>query len=357
MRGVERDELAAALAVEPHEAVGLLDDAVRLAGDDVAVLGEADVHALAAALQREQHGARGACRGGSDRHRPLEPRNRPPKRLDQVVVHRVGVARHQCRDHLGVGGDRAREAQPVRHLEIGVVVDVAVEHADEVVATRVLGAPELVLFAVDRVGVGLGDDPDAGPTGVPQHRDLGRVVAEREAQQPIAGDGSPHRRRVVAELADLGGGLVDERQDRSAVGAVDHPHRAVLEQGITVAVRDRRADRGVVDVETVVPDEQVDARRIASADLHAVDRRERQLHGEVAGAGCTGWRLVPPRRRPRERSGADRDGSPTARRAMRSMTRSPVPARRRRARPRRARLRRAQHRPRRRRRRAGRGAP
>ena len=42
------------LAVHPHERRCLLDNAVRLAGDDVAVVGEADVHRLAAAAQREE---------------------------------------------------------------------------------------------------------------------------------------------------------------------------------------------------------------------------------------------------------------------------------------------------------------
>ena len=53
--GVEHDDLATVLAVEPQVAIGLLDDAVGLAGDDEAVVGEADVQALAAAVQRQQY--------------------------------------------------------------------------------------------------------------------------------------------------------------------------------------------------------------------------------------------------------------------------------------------------------------
>ena len=46
---VEDDELATLLAVEADVAIGLLDDAVRLTGDHVAVLGDPDVDALSAA--------------------------------------------------------------------------------------------------------------------------------------------------------------------------------------------------------------------------------------------------------------------------------------------------------------------
>ena len=46
---VEGDELATLLAVEADVAIGLLDDAVRLTGDHVAVLGDPDVDALSAA--------------------------------------------------------------------------------------------------------------------------------------------------------------------------------------------------------------------------------------------------------------------------------------------------------------------
>ena len=57
MVGVEHDDLAAVLAVEAQVPHRLLDHAVRLAGDDEAVVGEADVQTLAAAAEREQHRA------------------------------------------------------------------------------------------------------------------------------------------------------------------------------------------------------------------------------------------------------------------------------------------------------------
>ncbi len=57
MVGVEHHDLSTALAVESQVAHRLLDDSVRLAGDDEAVVGEADVQTLPTAAQREQHRA------------------------------------------------------------------------------------------------------------------------------------------------------------------------------------------------------------------------------------------------------------------------------------------------------------
>ncbi len=171
---IEADQLPAGLAVEAQVVTGLLDDPVGLAGDDEAVLGEADVDTLSAAAQGEQHPPGGRGRHRPDRHRPLEPTHRAPERLDEGVevapagAEGVGVVAEQGGDHLGVGGDRTGEAQLVLDLEVGVVVDVAVEHAD---AIRPFALDDLV--AVHGMGVGLADDADAGPARVSEHADPG----------------------------------------------------------------------------------------------------------------------------------------------------------------------------------------
>ena len=72
------------LAVHAHVARRLLDEPVRLGGDDEAVLGEPDVEGLARAAQGEQH-AVGVVGGvGGDGDRALEGGDRRPERLDEV---------------------------------------------------------------------------------------------------------------------------------------------------------------------------------------------------------------------------------------------------------------------------------
>ena len=64
---------------------------------------------------------------------------------------------------------------------------------------------------------------------------------------------------------------------------------AGLEQRVAGPVGHGGGDRRVVDVEVVVPHEHVETGRVAAAHLHAVDRRQRLLDGEVAGQrGRTG---------------------------------------------------------------------
>ena len=52
---------------------------------------------------------------------------------------------------------------------------------------------------------------------------------------------------------------------------------------VTRPLGDRRGDRRVGDVERVVPHEDVKSGRVAPANLHAVDRRQRLLDRQVAG--------------------------------------------------------------------------
>ena len=280
--GIQGDHLPAVFTVQPHEAIGLLDDAVRLAGNEVPIVGQPDVDALAAAVQRQHQPSRLVRGVRPDGHRALERGDRAAERLEQVDRHRPpirrGVAGHQRRDHLGVGRDRPGDPQTVLHLEVGVVVDVAVEDADGV--RRRVATALLQLLAVHRVGVGLGDDADAGPTGVPEHGDLGPLTLQRLAQEGVLLDLGPQRAGVVAELADLGRRLVHDRQRRT-----DEARRPGLEQRIAAAAGQCGGDVRIGCLELVVPHEDVHAGRVAAAHLHAVDRRQRLLDGQVAGEG------------------------------------------------------------------------
>ena len=113
--------------------------------------------------------------------------------------------------------------------------------------------------------VGLADDADAGPSRVTEDDDLGLVVGQGLAQQRVARDLRPQLARVVAEPADLGRGLVDE-----AELPVRCAHRHGAEERIRRPVADDVRDRRRREVETVVAHEQVQAGRVAAADLEAL---------------------------------------------------------------------------------------
>ena len=181
---------------------------------------------------------------------------------------------------LGVGRDRAGDPQLVLGAEITVVVDVAVEgrhHVRRVGA--LLGAGSLGLVGVERVGVRLTDDADARPPRVSDQRSPRPWRRHGSPEECVGGERRAECCGVVAELADLGRLLVDERQDRPAVSVVRGDDRPVLEQRVVAALGDERSER--VGVEIVIPDVEVDARRVAAADLEAIDRGERLLRDEV----------------------------------------------------------------------------
>ena len=192
------------LAVHAQVGGRLLDQAVGLAGHDVGVLDHAHVEGLATAPERQEQAVGGGGGLGGDAHRARELRHRRA----EGVLH-SGAALHAAGDEgwddLGVGGDLGRHLQALERLEVGVVVDVAVERAHHV-GTLVT----VELLVVERVRVGLGDDADTRPAGVAEHHDLGVVVRECEVQQRVVADRGTQHRGVVAELTDLGGGLVDE---------------------------------------------------------------------------------------------------------------------------------------------------
>ncbi len=78
------------LTVEAQVGVGLLDDAVGLAGHDVGILGQTDVQGLTTPAQREEEVVRRLGGAGGDGHRSLELVDRPPEGLDDLgaVGHR-----------------------------------------------------------------------------------------------------------------------------------------------------------------------------------------------------------------------------------------------------------------------------
>ena len=145
-RAVEHDDLAPArrrvvgiggrLAVHAEVLGRLLDQAVRLAGDDEGVVGQADVERLAAAPQREQQLVGARRRDGGDGDRALERGDRRAERLARGrrrrpagVTTSVGITLASVVISAGI-------AQPGRGLEVGEVVDVAVERGGDVAAGR-----------------------------------------------------------------------------------------------------------------------------------------------------------------------------------------------------------------------------
>ena len=278
--GVEHEHLAAtarrrrSLAIDAQVAGGLFHDAVGLAGNDEAVVGEADVQGLAAAAQGEIQLLGFRCRSCADCNAALERCHRAAERLGEVAAHVGRVARHERRDDLGVGGDGAGDAQAVLDLQVGVVVDVAVQRRHRVALLLATGLLEFL--AVQRVAVRLADDADAGPTGVTQHRHPGAGVGERQTQQRVGPDGIAQRPRVVAQFADLGGSFVDEAQ-----APVGQAYRTALEQRVGGACSDRCRHGRVVGRQTVVPDEQVQTGRVAAAHFESVDGRQRLLHRQI----------------------------------------------------------------------------
>ncbi len=242
LRPVEHHDLATAgvrvlrvgrrLAIEAQVAAGELHQAVGLRGHHVAAVGQADVERLAASPQRQEEVIRVRGGAGADGHRALEGRHRVAEGVGQVgpLCQSVG---DEGGDHLGVGGDLGGQPETVGRLQVGEVVHVAVQGGRHVRAGRAVH-----LEAVDRVGVGLGDDPDARPPGVAQHDSRGTVTRQRQAEEVVGLQISPHGSGVVAQLADLGGRLVDE-----AEVALHHAHGVGAEELVVGPVRQQAGHR------------------------------------------------------------------------------------------------------------------
>ncbi len=288
-RGAEHDDLAPAaggvgvvgcgLAVHAEVAVALLDHAVGLGGHQVQVGREAHVEGLAAPAEGEQQLVGAGRDGGADGHRAVEAGDGAAEGVGRVVGTGRGPG-HEGGDDLGVGGDLGGVGQPGLGLEVGEVVDVAVECGGDVGPA----GGGLVLVAVDGVGVGLGDDADAGPAGVAQHQHLGLGGDEGPVQQLVAGDAGSEGGGVVAQLADLGRGLVDERE-----AAVGHPHRAGAEGRVGAPLGQHRGHGRAVEVEPVSPHQQREPGRVAAPHLEAVEGGEGGLdRGHGLDGGGTG---------------------------------------------------------------------
>ena len=128
------------------------------------------------------------------------------------------------------------------------------------------------LFAGEGMGVWFRDDPDAGPAGVTQDLGLGGVGRERVVEQLVMSDRGAKPAGVVAEVADLRRGLVDEHHR-----VTERPHRAGAEQWIGSAGVDPVTDGGIGEVEPMAADEEVQTGGVASADLEAIDGRQGKL--------------------------------------------------------------------------------
>ena len=152
-----------------------------------------------------------------------------------------------------------------------MVVHVAVEGRGHVRAGHAVG-----LLGAHRVGVGLGDDADAGPAGVAQDHGLGRRGAQGQAQQGVVGDGRPERGGVVPELADLRGRLVDEGEV-----PVGDPHGPGDEAEVVVPTLQQGPDRRGVEVEAVAVDQDVDPRAVPAPHLEAVEGGQDLLQGQM----------------------------------------------------------------------------
>ena len=140
---------------------GLLDEAVRLARDEVAAVGDADVQRLPAAAQREQQPVR--LRRATTAAIATEPSN------DATVRRNASSSDSpsRMRRATSIGMIFASVVISCGDLEVfgrrdvRVVVDVAVEHREHERSSR-------RLVARQRVRVGLGDHPDARPPRVPE---------------------------------------------------------------------------------------------------------------------------------------------------------------------------------------------
>ena len=145
------------------------------------------------------------------------------------------------------------------------------------------------------MGIRLRDQPDAGPTGVAEHHRFGRVGVERLPEERVGQDLRTKLARVVAELADLGRGLVHEA-DRT----VGHADRPGAEQRVGGPFGQNGLHGRRLKIERVVLHQDVQAGRVATAHLQSIDGRQRLLHRGVTrygGGTRVGTRQLTDRRR------------------------------------------------------------
>ncbi len=156
----------------------------------------------------------------------------------------------------------------MRRFEVGVVIDITVERGHYI---RTAERHDLLL--VQGVSVRFRDDADAGPPRMGEHDAPSGVGPNRQVQERVVHHRRAQGTRVVAELADFGGSLVDEREI-----AFRRAHGLRTKQSIVGAAAEQTGDCGVVEIEPVAGDVNVQAGGIATAYLEAIERREGDLH-------------------------------------------------------------------------------
>ena len=184
----------APLAVHAYIAARLLNQAIRFARHHEGVARQTNVERLTGAGQRQVQLVGRSRRRCGNGDRTLEAGHRGPESL--VHPEPLGQAPgDDRRNDLGVGCDLGHDGQVLGLAQIHVVVDVAVERRD-----HVRPEPSTGLLGVDRMGVGLGDDPDARPPGVTEHvtRAPGASMARMSSSSAsIARRKARHRPRAL----------------------------------------------------------------------------------------------------------------------------------------------------------------
>ena len=165
---------------------GSLDHAVGLAGHDVGAVGQADVEGLAAAPQGEEQlvGVGGGAGGDGDRALEARPPccGRPSARSSPSASRRatsVGMTLAS----VVISGAMRRPSAALRSAKLSTSPLSSADHVGPV-------GPVALLVAVERVGVGLGDDPDSTPSGCGRARRRPPASAPSgQAQQVVGPDG------------------------------------------------------------------------------------------------------------------------------------------------------------------------
>ena len=135
----------------------------------------------------------------SDRDRSLEASRRSRGTLRPARrPRRLGRDHH--RDHLCVGGDLDRDAQSLRCLQVGMVVDVAVECRHHIGSAVVDAA---LCVAVQRVRVRLPDDARRWPIACARARSPARVGRQARAATARRSMTASRRTRVLSPSSPI----------------------------------------------------------------------------------------------------------------------------------------------------------
>ena len=101
---IDDENFSTGFPIKAHVSVGLFDNAIQLACDDVPVIGDTDIHTLATSAKR-QHEMLWAISGNrSDGNRAFEFVHRTSKRFDRVKALANTAGGHRW-NHLRIGRD------------------------------------------------------------------------------------------------------------------------------------------------------------------------------------------------------------------------------------------------------------